>query len=322
MSASSLNAVRVRLCFEYPPPAVSDCCMCWLFVDLKKCCVVGDLASIMREKFDFSPGTILNLFIDDCYLPPMETVYVLRDNDSIRVKVENQPPVNDIEASSKPEGQFQKANKRLREADEDNEGLRVKKKAPTESQKVDPQPVVEAKEKEKKKKNKSKEKTLPVKPPAAAAAAAPVKQTTPVKSPAVSKSATMPVATPPLPVPTPPLPVSMLSLLVPPPVPTPPLLVPPPVPTPPLPVSMLSLLVPPPVPQPRLPVAMLAMPALTDAANEELSSSSESSDCSEELPPEKGAEVNFPVPSPSWDSSPRTTVTKPVPKKTAPLRWQ
>ncbi|XP_035254400.1 coilin [Anguilla anguilla] len=192
MAASSLNAVRVRLYFDYPPPAVSDCRMCWVLVDLNKCRVVADLASVIREKFDFSRRTILNLFIEDCYLPPTESVYVVRDNDSIRVKVENQPPVNGIEANSKPEGLSQKANKRTREAEEENEGLRVKKKkkkAPTEGQEVDPQPVVVAAEekKKKKKRKKLKEKNLPVKP--AAAPAAPAKGTTPVRQPAVSKPA-------------------------------------------------------------------------------------------------------------------------------------
>lgn len=84
MAASSLNVVRVRLYFDYPSPAVPTCRMCWLLVDLNKCRVVGDLVSVIREKFEYSRKTCLDLFIEDCYLPPSESIYVVRDNDSIR----------------------------------------------------------------------------------------------------------------------------------------------------------------------------------------------------------------------------------------------
>lgn len=84
MAAHSTNFIRVRLHFDYPPPAVVDCRMCWLLVDLNKCRVVADLESIIREKFEFSRRSILNLFIEDCYLPHTESIYVVRDNDSVR----------------------------------------------------------------------------------------------------------------------------------------------------------------------------------------------------------------------------------------------
>ncbi|KAJ8251641.1 hypothetical protein GJAV_G00223540 [Gymnothorax javanicus] len=188
MAACSMNTVRVRLYFDYPPPAVSDCRMCWVLVDLNKCRVVADLASVIKEKFDFSRRTILNLFIEDCYLPPTESIYVVRDNDSIRVKVENQPYVNGIEAEEDSKGLSQKASKRLREMDDENEGSNIKKrkKALAEGLEVDPgpQPVRnEAQEKKKKKKKRKKKvENVPVK------AAAPMKRTTPAKDPAVSKS--------------------------------------------------------------------------------------------------------------------------------------
>lgn len=84
MAASNTNVIRVRLYFDYPPPSVSDCRMCWVLVDLNKCRVVADIASVIREKFDFSRRSILSLFIEDCYLPHTESIYVVRDNDSIR----------------------------------------------------------------------------------------------------------------------------------------------------------------------------------------------------------------------------------------------
>uniref|UniRef100_A0A3Q1I7B8 Coilin N-terminal domain-containing protein n=1 Tax=Anabas testudineus TaxID=64144 RepID=A0A3Q1I7B8_ANATE len=78
------GTIRVRLLFDYPPPAVVDSRMCWLLVDLNACRVVADLESVIREKFEFSRGTILSLFVEDCYLPHTESIYVVRDNDSVR----------------------------------------------------------------------------------------------------------------------------------------------------------------------------------------------------------------------------------------------
>ncbi|KAM9843321.1 coilin [Aulostomus maculatus] len=88
MAAPSNSCIRVRLNFDYPPPAVVDCRMCWLLVDLNTCRVVADLESIIREKFEFSRRSIVSLFIEDCYLPHTESIYVVRDNDSVRVKVD------------------------------------------------------------------------------------------------------------------------------------------------------------------------------------------------------------------------------------------
>lgn len=84
MAAHSNNFIRLRLYFDYPPPAVVGCRMCWLLVDLNVCRVVADLESVIREKFEFSGGSILSLFIEDCYLPHTESIYVVRDNDSVR----------------------------------------------------------------------------------------------------------------------------------------------------------------------------------------------------------------------------------------------
>ncbi|XP_051995478.1 coilin [Xyrauchen texanus] len=115
MATSSFNSIRVRLFFDYPPPATPECRMCWLLVDLNKCRVVADLSSIVKEKFGFSRKTILDLFIEDCYLPSTENIYIVRDNDSIRVKVSSPVYVNGAEACQQTEIHDSKTKKRGRE---------------------------------------------------------------------------------------------------------------------------------------------------------------------------------------------------------------
>ncbi|KAG7258937.1 hypothetical protein CRUP_000051, partial [Coryphaenoides rupestris] len=53
---------------------------------LNKCRVVADLESIIRDKFDISQESIVNLFIDNCYVPHTESIYVVRDNDAVPLK--------------------------------------------------------------------------------------------------------------------------------------------------------------------------------------------------------------------------------------------
>ncbi|KAA0705576.1 Coilin p80-coilin [Triplophysa tibetana] len=115
MAASSLNSIRVRLYFDYPPPATPECRMCWLLVDLNKCRVVADLSSIIKEKFGYSHKTLLDLFIEDCYLTTTENIYIVRDNDSIRVKVSSSVFVNGGEDYQNCETHNSKGKKRGRE---------------------------------------------------------------------------------------------------------------------------------------------------------------------------------------------------------------
>ncbi|XP_023666541.2 coilin [Paramormyrops kingsleyae] len=167
MAASCPNAVRVRLYFDYPPPAVSDCRMCWVLVDLNKCRVVADLASIIRDKFDFSRRAVLNLFIEDCYLPPAESVYVVRDNDSIRVKVDVLPQANGCEFSSDAE-ETPKAKKRGRdgeeESEDDEERAVKKRKKSAKSQETQEMRVALAEEEMATKKKKKKRRKKKMKP--------------------------------------------------------------------------------------------------------------------------------------------------------------
>ncbi|XP_078017511.1 coilin isoform X2 [Epinephelus lanceolatus] len=120
MAVHRNNFIRLRLHFDYPPPAVVDCRMCWLLVDLNTCRVVADLESTIREKFEFSRRTILNLFIEDCYLPHTESIYVVRDNDSVRVKVDCLAQVNGH--SSYPSTASENCRKRQRTTEKDGSG--------------------------------------------------------------------------------------------------------------------------------------------------------------------------------------------------------
>ncbi|XP_037544739.1 coilin [Nematolebias whitei] len=120
MAAHSPNFIRLRLFFDYPPPAVVGCRLCWLLVDLNSCRVVADLESIIRDKFEFSRGSILSLFVEDCYLPHTESVFVVRDNDTIRVKVDCLTLVNGH--SICPDAAAETCRKRQRATEEDGSG--------------------------------------------------------------------------------------------------------------------------------------------------------------------------------------------------------
>uniref|UniRef100_A0A4W5QA11 Coilin p80 n=1 Tax=Hucho hucho TaxID=62062 RepID=A0A4W5QA11_9TELE len=163
MAASNANVIRVRLYFDYPPPSVSDCRMCWVLVDLNKCRVVADIASVIREKFDFSRRSVLSLFIEDCYLPHTESIYVVRDNDSIRVKVETLTRSNGSHSNTS----VVNSKKRRRDAEIEEptqnrvseEWKKKKKRKNEESQEADSnQAAVEERRKEDKKKQKKKNK--------------------------------------------------------------------------------------------------------------------------------------------------------------------
>lgn len=120
MAANSNSSfIRVRLHFDYAPPAVIGCRMCWLLVDLNSCRVVADLESTIREKFEFGRGSILNLFIEECYLPHTESILVVRDNDSVRVKVDI---VSNATKHCSPEASSENSRKRQRPAEENGSG--------------------------------------------------------------------------------------------------------------------------------------------------------------------------------------------------------
>ncbi|TRY59599.1 hypothetical protein DNTS_003882 [Danionella cerebrum] len=156
MATSTLNSIRVRLYFDYPPPATPESRMCWLLVDLNKCRVVADLSSIIKEKLGYSRKTILDLFIEDCYLPSTESIYVVRDNDSVRVKVSSPVHVNGAEDTNN-DTQNSKTKKRAREDETQICGGLGKKKKSGEPQENGLTPAKDDKKKKKKKKKKMKE---------------------------------------------------------------------------------------------------------------------------------------------------------------------
>ncbi|KAM5306335.1 coilin [Glossophaga mutica] len=86
MAAS--ETVRLRLQFDYPPPATPHCTDFWLLVDLNRCRVVTDLISLIRERFGFSSGAPLGLYLEGGLLPHGESARLVRDNDCLRVKLE------------------------------------------------------------------------------------------------------------------------------------------------------------------------------------------------------------------------------------------
>ncbi|KAM6175084.1 coilin [Erethizon dorsatum] len=86
MAASEM--VRLRLQFDYPPPVTPHCTVFWLLVDMNRCRVVTDLISLIRQRFGFSSGALLGLYLDGGLLPPAESARLVRDNDCLRVKLE------------------------------------------------------------------------------------------------------------------------------------------------------------------------------------------------------------------------------------------
>ncbi|ELK01698.1 Coilin [Pteropus alecto] len=82
MAAS--ETVRLRLQFDYPPPATPHCTDFWLLVDLNRCRVVTDLISLIRQRFGFSSGALLGLYLEGGLLPPGESARLVRDNDCLR----------------------------------------------------------------------------------------------------------------------------------------------------------------------------------------------------------------------------------------------
>ncbi|XP_034395954.1 coilin [Cyclopterus lumpus] len=193
MAAHSNNFIRVRLHFDYPSPAVVDCRMCWLLVDLNTCRVVADLESVIREKFEFGRGSILSLFVEDCYLPHTESVYVVRDNDSVRVKVDSLDQVNGLSCQDASSESCRKRPRPAEEKGPGENGVSKKKRKKSAEESVEPaggdtrqasgdersETTQEKKKKKKKKQRKKEEEKGPTVTPKLAASP----KKTPVKIP-------------------------------------------------------------------------------------------------------------------------------------------
>ncbi|XP_075759953.1 coilin isoform X2 [Pelodiscus sinensis] len=87
-AAGGGGPVRLRLLFDYPPPGSPGCSLCWLLLEPSQVRLVTDLISLIRDKFGFSRRAQLSLFLEGALLPPTESARLVRDNDSLRVKLE------------------------------------------------------------------------------------------------------------------------------------------------------------------------------------------------------------------------------------------
>ncbi|XP_037019627.2 coilin isoform X2 [Artibeus jamaicensis] len=122
MAAS--ETVRLRLQFDYPPPATPHCTDFWLLADLNRCRVVTDLISLIRERFGFSSGAPLGLYLDGGLLPHGESARLVRDNDCLRVKLEETEVAENPVIISNGDGTDflpRKAKKRSFKLEEDEE---------------------------------------------------------------------------------------------------------------------------------------------------------------------------------------------------------
>ncbi|XP_068834447.1 coilin [Capricornis sumatraensis] len=122
MAAS--ETVRLRLQFDYPPPGAPHCTSFWLLIDLNGCRVVTDLISLIRQRFGFSSGALLGLYLEGALLPPAESARLVRDNDCLRVKLEErgiaESPVT-VSNGDSTRLLPRKAKKRAFKLDEDEE---------------------------------------------------------------------------------------------------------------------------------------------------------------------------------------------------------
>nr|Q09003.2 RecName: Full=Coilin; AltName: Full=Sphere organelles protein SPH-1; Short=Sphere protein 1 [Xenopus laevis]AAH72777.1 LOC397940 protein [Xenopus laevis] len=130
------SPVRVKLLFDYPPPAIPESCMFWLLLDAKRCRVVTDLASIIRHKYMDGQGGGISLYVEDCLLPPGESILVIRDNDSIRVKWDGAAIERNQEAETCNDGAQNKSKKRhwKKSEDECDSGHKRKKQKSSSTQ--------------------------------------------------------------------------------------------------------------------------------------------------------------------------------------------
>ncbi|KAL0597451.1 Coilin [Plecturocebus cupreus] len=122
MAAS--ETVRLRLQFDYPPPATPHCTAFWLLVDLNRCRVVTDLISLIRQRFGFSSGALLGLYLEGGLLPPAESARLVRDNDCLRVKLEDSGVAENSVVISNGDStnlSLRKAKKRAFKLEEDEE---------------------------------------------------------------------------------------------------------------------------------------------------------------------------------------------------------
>nr|XP_028567195.1 coilin [Podarcis muralis] len=126
--------VRLRLLFDYPPPGTPACGLCWLLLEPRQVRLVTDLSSLVRDKFGFSRRAKLSLFLDGALLPPTESARIVRDNDSLRVKLEevieeedNDKIANGFSNQSKKRRKRRQQKLEVKDSDSEDEGHRKRK---------------------------------------------------------------------------------------------------------------------------------------------------------------------------------------------------
>uniref|UniRef100_A0A8C6QBR4 Coilin n=1 Tax=Nannospalax galili TaxID=1026970 RepID=A0A8C6QBR4_NANGA len=96
---SASETVRLRLQFDYRPPATPHC--------LNKRRVVTDLISLICQRFGFSSRALLGLYLEGGLLPPAKSARLVPDNDCLRVKLEDrETPENLVLVSNGDDSYF------------------------------------------------------------------------------------------------------------------------------------------------------------------------------------------------------------------------
>uniref|UniRef100_A0A8C5RAK2 Coilin n=1 Tax=Leptobrachium leishanense TaxID=445787 RepID=A0A8C5RAK2_9ANUR len=93
------SEVRVKLLFDFPPPAVPQSSTLWFLLDQSKCRVVADLTSVIRDRFFYGLSGGISLYLENGLLIPGESVHVVRDNDSIKVQWEGSNQEADLQST-------------------------------------------------------------------------------------------------------------------------------------------------------------------------------------------------------------------------------
>uniref|UniRef100_A0A2I3S972 Coilin N-terminal domain-containing protein n=1 Tax=Pan troglodytes TaxID=9598 RepID=A0A2I3S972_PANTR len=116
MAAS--ETVRPRLQFDYPPPATRHCRAFWLLFHLNRY-----LVSLIRQCFSFSSGALLGPYLEPGLLPRAESMRLVRENDRLRVKVEERGVAENSMVISNGDTNLslRKAKKRAFQLEEDEE---------------------------------------------------------------------------------------------------------------------------------------------------------------------------------------------------------
>ncbi|XP_038064343.1 coilin-like [Patiria miniata] len=80
-------SMRLRLHFDGNVCTQLSPRKCWFLVNLDNCNIVADLEYLIRERFQLDRGLNIHLYLDDFLLPSMEKIHVIRDNDTLWVKL-------------------------------------------------------------------------------------------------------------------------------------------------------------------------------------------------------------------------------------------